>query len=97
MGVSWVSLEIIQIGEILCSEVFLKSYRTGKRELIEGKSPRPARASVTVLERWTGVSTWHDRAGARSWLSLCPGVWQEAPLPCNRILGFRPTGLKLVM
>ena len=31
------------------------------------------------------------------WLSLCPSrLWQEAPLPFNRIFGFRPTGFKVV-
>lgn len=68
--------------------------------MIAGRSPRLARALVSVLE-WDFLlgTIFYHTIGTKFWLCLCSfGLWQEVLLlPCNTILGFRPTGSKLVM
>lgn len=54
MGVSWVSLEIIQIGEILCSEVFFFKLQDWKKRADRGEKPKTGQ----------GVG---DRFGAVDW------------------------------
>lgn len=64
---------------------------------MRGEKPKTGQGIDDSVRDWGTGLAWRRRVASKSWLSLCSELWQEAPLPFNRIFGFRPPGPKLVM